>query len=187
VEIAAGVVGQVGLACSPVSVIGTGSGASCNQQPMCCSNNKMVSCKRCSLPPVFDRNFRTALLTLGALPLTSSFEFYWTLDLTRVITWYIVFLISFIASNTRAVWFASNLIGLAVKPDSRPCDCCLSTSGVLRTKIECSGLICHSSRLSTRRLTFVVKLTALMAACCKKSIWRAATTYVHDGVYALNN
>ncbi|KAG1758153.1 hydrophobin-3 precursor [Suillus occidentalis] len=41
VEIAAGVVGQVGLACSPVSVIGTGSGASCNQQPMCCSNNKM--------------------------------------------------------------------------------------------------------------------------------------------------
>ncbi|KAG2121251.1 hydrophobin [Suillus clintonianus] len=41
VEIAAEVVGQVGLDCSPVTVIGTGSGAMCNQQPMCCSGNKM--------------------------------------------------------------------------------------------------------------------------------------------------
>jgi hypothetical protein len=46
------------------------------------------------------------------------------LDLTCVITWYIVFLISFIASNTRAVWFASILIGLALSVglDDRLCD-----------------------------------------------------------------
>lgn len=112
------------------------------------------------------------MLTLGALPSTSSFEFYRNLDLTRVITWYIVFLISFIASNTRAVWFASNLIGLAlpVEPDTKPRDCGLSASEVLRTKIECSASIL---------LTFVVKLTALvMVVCCKKSIWSRAATYV---------
>ncbi|KAG2125948.1 hydrophobin [Suillus clintonianus] len=40
-EIAAEVVGNVGLNCSPITVIGAGSGASCNQQPMCCSGNKM--------------------------------------------------------------------------------------------------------------------------------------------------
>ncbi|CAA7263588.1 unnamed protein product [Cyclocybe aegerita] len=31
---------QVGANCSPLSVIGVGSGASCNTQPVCCSNNK---------------------------------------------------------------------------------------------------------------------------------------------------
>ncbi|KAG2112416.1 hydrophobin-3 precursor [Suillus clintonianus] len=40
-EVGAEVVGTLGLSCSPISVIGTGSGATCNQQPMCCSNNKM--------------------------------------------------------------------------------------------------------------------------------------------------
>ncbi|KAG2118483.1 fungal hydrophobin-domain-containing protein [Suillus clintonianus] len=39
--IAADVVGTIGLSCSPITAIGTGSGATCNQQPMCCSNNKM--------------------------------------------------------------------------------------------------------------------------------------------------
>ncbi|KAG2742137.1 hydrophobin-3 precursor, partial [Suillus brevipes Sb2] len=41
VPIGADVAGSVGLSCSPISAVGTGSGASCNQQPMCCSNNKM--------------------------------------------------------------------------------------------------------------------------------------------------
>ncbi|KAG1772082.1 hydrophobin [Suillus occidentalis] len=31
--------GSVGLGCSPISVIGTGSGAVCNQEPVCCSGN----------------------------------------------------------------------------------------------------------------------------------------------------
>ncbi|EIN09122.1 hydrophobin-domain-containing protein [Punctularia strigosozonata HHB-11173 SS5] len=29
----------VGLACTPINVIGLGSGASCTQQPVCCENN----------------------------------------------------------------------------------------------------------------------------------------------------
>ncbi|KAG1738121.1 fungal hydrophobin [Suillus paluster] len=34
------VVGDVGLNCSPLTVIGTGSACQANQQPLCCSNNK---------------------------------------------------------------------------------------------------------------------------------------------------
>ncbi|KAG2098099.1 fungal hydrophobin [Suillus cothurnatus] len=30
---------KVGMGCSPISVIGTGSGAVCNQEPVCCSGN----------------------------------------------------------------------------------------------------------------------------------------------------
>ncbi|KAG1727596.1 hydrophobin [Suillus lakei] len=41
VEIAAEVIGAVGLNCSPITVIGTGSGTTCNQEPMCCSGNQM--------------------------------------------------------------------------------------------------------------------------------------------------
>ncbi|KAG1733393.1 hydrophobin [Suillus paluster] len=48
------VVGAVGLDCSPITAVGTGGGATCNQQPMCCSNNKMngvvnVGCSPMSL------------------------------------------------------------------------------------------------------------------------------------------
>ncbi|KAG1820025.1 fungal hydrophobin [Suillus variegatus] len=31
--------GNVAMGCSPISVIGTGSGAECNQEPVCCSGN----------------------------------------------------------------------------------------------------------------------------------------------------
>ncbi|EDQ99412.1 type 1 hydrophobin [Laccaria bicolor S238N-H82] len=31
--------GQIGLSCTPISVIGLGQGASCTQQPVCCSGN----------------------------------------------------------------------------------------------------------------------------------------------------
>ncbi|KAG1722210.1 hydrophobin [Suillus lakei] len=41
VEIAAEVIGAVGLNCSPITAIGTGGGATCSQQPMCCSGNQM--------------------------------------------------------------------------------------------------------------------------------------------------
>ncbi|KAF8416421.1 hypothetical protein L210DRAFT_3545896 [Boletus edulis BED1] len=30
---------RVGLGCSTITVIGTGSGATCTQQPVCCTNN----------------------------------------------------------------------------------------------------------------------------------------------------
>ncbi|KAF8149337.1 fungal hydrophobin [Crassisporium funariophilum] len=31
--------GQAGITCTPVTVIGVGSGASCSSQPVCCSDN----------------------------------------------------------------------------------------------------------------------------------------------------
>ncbi|KAF9220574.1 fungal hydrophobin [Gyrodon lividus] len=31
--------GQVGVTCTPITVIGTGSGATCTQQPVCCTGN----------------------------------------------------------------------------------------------------------------------------------------------------
>ncbi|KAF9477852.1 hydrophobin [Pholiota conissans] len=33
------VTGQVGLQCSPLTVVGLGSGSSCTSQPVCCENN----------------------------------------------------------------------------------------------------------------------------------------------------
>ncbi|KAG1732438.1 fungal hydrophobin [Suillus paluster] len=40
VDVAAVVNATVGLTCSPISVVGTGTGCSANQQPLCCSDNK---------------------------------------------------------------------------------------------------------------------------------------------------
>ncbi|KAH7905555.1 fungal hydrophobin-domain-containing protein [Hygrophoropsis aurantiaca] len=34
------ITGQVGLTCSPLTIIGTGSGADCNQEPVCCTNDQ---------------------------------------------------------------------------------------------------------------------------------------------------
>ncbi|KIJ67321.1 hypothetical protein HYDPIDRAFT_108039 [Hydnomerulius pinastri MD-312] len=31
--------GQVGLGCSPITAVGTGSGATCTQEPVCCTGN----------------------------------------------------------------------------------------------------------------------------------------------------
>ncbi|KAG2106831.1 fungal hydrophobin [Suillus cothurnatus] len=38
IPIFADVLGDIGLGCSPISVIGTGDGANCLQQPVCCSD-----------------------------------------------------------------------------------------------------------------------------------------------------
>ncbi|KAF9220833.1 fungal hydrophobin [Gyrodon lividus] len=38
-DVLAGVTGQVGLGCSPITAVGLGSGASCTQQPVCCTGN----------------------------------------------------------------------------------------------------------------------------------------------------
>ena len=38
-----GVTAQVGLTCSPISVIGVGSGSACSAQAVCCENNSVVS------------------------------------------------------------------------------------------------------------------------------------------------
>ncbi|KIJ28121.1 hypothetical protein M422DRAFT_270614 [Sphaerobolus stellatus SS14] len=34
------ITGQVGLGCTPISVIGVGQGANCAQQPVCCTGNE---------------------------------------------------------------------------------------------------------------------------------------------------
>lgn len=40
IPIVAEVAGDVGLKCSPISVVGTGAGCEANQEPLCCSNNQ---------------------------------------------------------------------------------------------------------------------------------------------------
>ncbi|KAI0333079.1 fungal hydrophobin [Cubamyces sp. BRFM 1775] len=35
------IVGQIGLQCDPISVIGGGVGAHCSAQPVCCQNNNV--------------------------------------------------------------------------------------------------------------------------------------------------
>ncbi|KIJ69689.1 hypothetical protein HYDPIDRAFT_104286 [Hydnomerulius pinastri MD-312] len=37
--LAAPLTGQVGFGCSPLTVVGTGKGANCQQQPVCCTGN----------------------------------------------------------------------------------------------------------------------------------------------------
>ncbi|KAG2067107.1 hydrophobin-3 precursor [Suillus decipiens] len=39
IPIVVDILGDVGLGCSPISVIGSGDGANCLQQPVCCSDN----------------------------------------------------------------------------------------------------------------------------------------------------
>ena len=41
------VTGQLGLNCSPITVIGVGADSTCSQQPVCCQNNNYVSMCPC--------------------------------------------------------------------------------------------------------------------------------------------
>ncbi|PPR01333.1 hypothetical protein CVT24_006335 [Panaeolus cyanescens] len=64
------VTGQVGLNCSPLTLIGLGSGASCTSQPVCCSDNQFnglvnVGCSPVALGLV---NFGTVLFPLSRFP-----------------------------------------------------------------------------------------------------------------------
>ncbi|KAF8838405.1 hydrophobin [Paxillus ammoniavirescens] len=38
-DVLAGVTGNVGTDCTPITVVGTGSGADCTAQPVCCTDN----------------------------------------------------------------------------------------------------------------------------------------------------
>lgn len=42
VDALAGAAGLIGVNCNPVSVLGTGNGAQCNTQPVCCTNDQMM-------------------------------------------------------------------------------------------------------------------------------------------------
>ncbi|KAI6012078.1 fungal hydrophobin-domain-containing protein [Pisolithus microcarpus] len=42
VDALAGASALVGANCNPVSVLGTGNGAQCNTQPVCCTSNQML-------------------------------------------------------------------------------------------------------------------------------------------------
>ena len=37
------ITGQIGLQCSPLSVVGVGAGNGCSASPVCCQNNNVVS------------------------------------------------------------------------------------------------------------------------------------------------
>jgi len=41
--IAGGLVGNLGLGCTPITVVGVGSGANCEQQAVCCTDVHQVS------------------------------------------------------------------------------------------------------------------------------------------------
>ncbi|KAF8843450.1 hydrophobin [Paxillus ammoniavirescens] len=43
---------SVGANCSPISAVGTGSGASCTQQPVCCENNNFNGLVNVGCSPV---------------------------------------------------------------------------------------------------------------------------------------
>ncbi len=70
----ADVTGQVGLQCSPLSVIGVGGASACKQAPVCCQNNNVVSSVFCLLGWRFTNlvRFRAASSLLAASP--SSFK-----------------------------------------------------------------------------------------------------------------
>ncbi|KAG1750387.1 hydrophobin [Suillus paluster] len=40
IPIVANIIGDLGFGCSPITVVGTAQGATCLQQPVCCSNEK---------------------------------------------------------------------------------------------------------------------------------------------------
>jgi hypothetical protein len=67
------ILGDVGLGCSPISVIGTGNGANCLQQPVCCSNESYVR-TRLSSSVLYLTFCSTASSTSAAHPSTSASE-----------------------------------------------------------------------------------------------------------------
>ncbi|KAG1773408.1 hydrophobin [Suillus occidentalis] len=46
------ILGHVGLDCSPISVVGTGAGATCSQEPLCCSNNQYYGLVNVGCTPI---------------------------------------------------------------------------------------------------------------------------------------
>ncbi|KIK93354.1 hypothetical protein PAXRUDRAFT_829065 [Paxillus rubicundulus Ve08.2h10] len=48
----AGVAGNVGTDCTPITVIGTGSGADCTAQPVCCTDNNFNGVINAGCSPV---------------------------------------------------------------------------------------------------------------------------------------
>ncbi|KIK93357.1 hypothetical protein PAXRUDRAFT_12712 [Paxillus rubicundulus Ve08.2h10] len=48
----AGVTGNVGTDCTPITVVGTGSGASCSAQPVCCTSNQFNGLVNVGCSPV---------------------------------------------------------------------------------------------------------------------------------------
>ncbi|KAF9220787.1 hydrophobin [Gyrodon lividus] len=48
----AAALGQVGVTCSPLSVIGVGSGCAATQQPVCCTNNNFNGVVNLGCSPV---------------------------------------------------------------------------------------------------------------------------------------
>ncbi|KAG1867282.1 fungal hydrophobin-domain-containing protein [Suillus subalutaceus] len=46
------ILGRVGLSCTPISVVGTGAGATCSQEPLCCSDNQYYGLVNIGCTPI---------------------------------------------------------------------------------------------------------------------------------------
>jgi len=70
VPIVTDVLGSVSLNCSPLTVVGTGSGCETNQEPLCCSNEKYVRTQPSfSMSDVLRLLLQNGLINIGCTPI----------------------------------------------------------------------------------------------------------------------
>lgn len=62
----------IGATCSPITVVGVGSGGSCDTQAVCCSDNSYVRIERhTSIPVCLTRLWvQGGLVSIGCVPVT---------------------------------------------------------------------------------------------------------------------
>ena len=63
------ITGQIGLQCSPLSVVGVGAGNGCSASPVCCQNNNVVSIVDCAVDFGTDHRMQGGLISIGCVPI----------------------------------------------------------------------------------------------------------------------
>jgi len=68
-----GLPGLMGTGCTPITVIGTGSGSDCTQQPVCCSDNYFVRIQPSfSISEFLKLLLQNGLINVGCSPINLS-------------------------------------------------------------------------------------------------------------------